>query len=73
MYAFCAMPKYPGYFWLCYKAGLYGPSGAWPIKVIPNAFELDKHMYPDILSLKNGFKMVFSAKHPGNPAGAARR
>ncbi|KAF2274402.1 transcription elongation factor-like protein spt6 [Westerdykella ornata] len=64
MYAFCAMPKYPGWFWLCYQAGDKGPKGAWPIKIIPNAFELEKNPYPDITSLKNGFKMMFAAKFP---------
>jgi transcription elongation factor SPT6 len=64
MYAFCAMPKHAGYFWLCYKAGKVGPQGAWPLKIIPNAFELEKNLYPDITSLKNGFKLVFETKHP---------
>lgn len=69
MYAFCAMPKYPGYFWLCYQAGQTGPTGAWPVKVVPNAFELEKNAYPDVTSLKNGFKLVFGSKHPGGGGG----
>ena len=62
MYAFCAMPKYPGYFYLCYRAGQKGTPGAWHVKVIPNAFELDKHTYPDMTTLKNGFKLLFGNK-----------
>lgn len=62
MYAFCAMPRYPGYFWLCFRAGADSKPGAWPVKVIPNAFELNKHAYPDMTSLKNGFKLLFSSK-----------
>ncbi|KAF2475420.1 transcription elongation factor Spt6 [Lindgomyces ingoldianus] len=69
MYAFCVMPKYPGYFWLCYRAGFAAKPGAWPVKVIPNAFELQGHQYPDMTALKNGFKLLFGSK---NPMGAAR-
>ncbi|KAF2792685.1 transcription elongation factor spt6 [Melanomma pulvis-pyrius CBS 109.77] len=69
MYAFCAMPKYPGYFYLCYRAGYKGIPGAWYVKVIPNAFELDKHAYPDMTALKNGFKLLFGSK---NAAGGGR-
>ncbi|KAF2020308.1 transcription elongation factor Spt6 [Aaosphaeria arxii CBS 175.79] len=70
MYAFAPMPKYPGHFWLCYKAGQKANPGAWPIKVIPNAFELEKHAYPDLISLKNGFKLLFGSK---NATGSGRQ
>ncbi|KAF2707850.1 transcription elongation factor Spt6 [Pleomassaria siparia CBS 279.74] len=63
MYAFCAMPKYPGYFYLCYRAGYKGTPGAWYVKVIPNAFELEKNAYPDMTALKNGFKLLFGSKN----------
>jgi transcription elongation factor SPT6 len=56
MYAFCINPKHPGYFYLCYKNGQMGPLRNLPVKVIPNAFELNKAVYPDMRSLKNGFK-----------------
>jgi transcription elongation factor SPT6 len=69
MYAFCAMPKYPGYFYLCYRAGYKGTPGAWHVKVIPNAFELEKNVYPDMTALKNGFKLLFSSR---NPVGGAK-
>ncbi|ORY11700.1 SH2 domain-domain-containing protein [Clohesyomyces aquaticus] len=69
MYAFCSMPRYPGYFWLCYRAGYDAKPGAWPVKVIPNAFELQGHQYPDMTALKNGFKLLFGSK---NPMGAQR-
>ncbi|KAF2202531.1 transcription elongation factor Spt6 [Delitschia confertaspora ATCC 74209] len=73
MYAFCIMPKFPGYFWLCYRAGQQAPPGAWPVKVIPNAFELKGHAYPDMKALKNGFKLLFGSQNalavpPARPA-----
>lgn len=58
MYAFCINPKYPGYFYLCFKNGLDAPLSNWPVKVVPNAFELQKYQYPDMMSLKNGFKTL---------------
>jgi transcription elongation factor SPT6 len=60
MYAFCSMPKYPGHFWICFQMSAKGPRGAWPIKVVPNAFELHKNVYPDMVALKNGFKMLIT-------------
>lgn len=30
---------------------------AWPVKIVPNAFELLKSPYPDMRALTNGFKM----------------
>jgi len=56
MYAFCINPKYPGFFFLCFKNGQLGPLQNLPVKVIPNAYELNKSVYPDMRSLKNGFK-----------------
>ena len=67
MYAFCAIPKRPGYFWLCFQAGKDGARGEWPVKVIPNAFEMQKSVYPDMISLKNGFKMLFQTKMSQRP------
>lgn len=73
MYAFAPMPKYPGYFWLCFQAGQDARPGAWAIKIIPNAFELEKHAYPDLNSLKNGFKLLFGSKNAGaKPPAAAK-
>ncbi|KAF1965153.1 transcription elongation factor spt6 [Bimuria novae-zelandiae CBS 107.79] len=71
MYAFCSIPKHPGYFWLCFQAGLNGKKGEWPVKVIPNAFEMQKNVYPDMVALKNGFKMLFQSrsKMTGPPPG----
>ncbi|KAL9054149.1 MAG: hypothetical protein Q9162_004332 [Coniocarpon cinnabarinum] len=59
MYAFCINPQYPGYFYLCFKPSQQAKHQAWPIKVIPNAFELQKNPYPDMRALKNGFKTLF--------------
>lgn len=39
----------------------HGPKGAWGLKVVPNAFELQKHVYPDMVAMKNGFKMLIGA------------
>jgi transcription elongation factor SPT6 len=74
MYAFCINPKFPGYFILCYKAGQAAPLGAWAVKVIPNAFELQHHQYPDMKALKNGFKLLFGNAMNGRAGmGGARR
>ncbi|KAK5115322.1 hypothetical protein LTR62_001522 [Meristemomyces frigidus] len=69
MYAFCLDHKYPGYFLLCFKAGQNAPLASWPVKVIPNAFELKGNKYPDMRALKNGFKLLFANQGPGG-AGA---
>lgn len=64
MYAFCANPRFPGYFWICFQGGAGGPKGYWPIKIVPNAFQLQNNNYPDITSLKNGFKILYGSKAP---------
>lgn len=58
MYAFCLNPKNPGYFYLCFKNSQVAPLASWPVKVIPNAFELQGNKYPDMQALKNGFKTL---------------
>jgi transcription elongation factor SPT6 len=58
MYAFCINAKYPGFFFLCFKAGQDAPLGNWPVKVVPNAFELQRNQYPEMRALKNGFKLL---------------
>jgi transcription elongation factor SPT6 len=58
MYAFCINPKYPGHFNLCFMVRSGADLGIWPVKVIPNAFELKKSQYPDMKALKNGFKTL---------------
>ncbi len=65
MYAFCLNSKYPGYFDLCFKAGQNAPLSNWPVKVVPNAFELQRISYPDMRALKNGFKLLFANQGPG--------
>ncbi|KAF2485073.1 transcription elongation factor SPT6 [Neohortaea acidophila] len=71
MYAFCLNPKHPGYFYLCFKAGQNAPLSSWPVKVIPNAFELQGHKYPDMRALKNGFKLLFANRGAAGAPGAA--
>ncbi|KAF4631225.1 hypothetical protein G7Y89_g6908 [Cudoniella acicularis] len=62
VYAFCLDPRHPGYFYLCFKAGKLARPNAWPVRVIPNAFELMKSPYPDMKALCNGFKLRHSAE-----------
>ncbi|KAJ4326269.1 Transcription elongation factor spt6 [Neodidymelliopsis sp. IMI 364377] len=71
MYAFCSMPKHPGYFWICFQMGDNKPKGAWGIKVVPNAFELHKNAYPDMVALKNGFKLLIQSGAAARPQGGA--
>ena len=59
-YAFCINPKYPGYFFLCFKAGEHSRLQNWPVKVIPQGYELQKNPYPDMQALCNGFKLMFT-------------
>jgi len=57
VYAFCLDPRHPGYFNLCFKAGQLARVNSWPVRIIPNAFELLKAPYPDMKALCNGFKL----------------
>ncbi|KAI6710736.1 hypothetical protein JHW43_006742 [Diplocarpon mali] len=57
VYAFCLDSRHPGYFHLCFKAGQAGRTYAWPVRVVPKAFDLMKIQYPDMKSLCNGFKI----------------
>ncbi|KIW08794.1 uncharacterized protein PV09_00728 [Verruconis gallopava] len=61
MYAFCINREYPGYFNLCFKPAPNVDVITWPVKVIPGGFEMKKNSYPDMQSLKNGFKMLVAA------------
>lgn len=58
IYAFCINPQYPGYFNLCFKFSQAGKTQVWPLKVIPNGYELQRSQYPDVSALKNGFKVM---------------
>ncbi|KAK7206919.1 transcription elongation factor spt6 [Myxozyma melibiosi] len=60
-YAFCLDRKHPGYFELCFKAGQNSKVVTWPVKVIPNGFQLKKAVYPSVQELCNGFKMMYQA------------
>lgn len=57
VYAFCLDSRHPGYFFLCFKAGQAARVNAWPVRIVPNAFELMKSPYPDMKALCNGFKL----------------
>lgn len=58
-YAFCIDQKHPGYFWLCFKATRASQVVAWPVRVIPGAYELMRSQYPDMRALSNGFKLRY--------------
>jgi transcription elongation factor SPT6 len=64
-YAFCINPKYPGYFYLCFKAGPNAELQNWPVKVIPQGYELQRNPYPDMRALCNGFKLLFTNMQAG--------
>ncbi|KAL2219091.1 transcription elongation factor spt6 [Thermoascus aurantiacus ATCC 26904] len=64
-YAFCINPKYPGYFHLCFKAGQNASLQSWPVKVIPQGYELQRNAYPDMRALCNGFKLLFTNMQAG--------
>jgi transcription elongation factor SPT6 len=73
MYAFCINREYPGYFNLCFKQGQGSKMGVWPVKVIPNQFEIMGQKYPTMHSLKNGFKTIFAKQQERLRAQAAAR
>ncbi|KAK9479114.1 SH2 domain-containing protein [Lipomyces japonicus] len=63
-YAFCLDTRHPGYFNLCFKAGQKAAVVSWPVKVIPNGYQLNGFqmqtaMYPTVPELCNGFKRMF--------------
>lgn len=64
-YAFCIDPKHPGYFYLCFKAGEKARLHSWPVKVIPQGYELQRNPYPDMRALCNGFKLLFTNMQAG--------
>ncbi|KAI4258123.1 MAG: hypothetical protein L6R42_005289 [Xanthoria sp. 1 TBL-2021] len=69
VYAFCIDPKHPGYFFLCFKAGQHAQLQSWPVKIVPQAFELQRNMYPDMRALCNGFKLLFTNMQNGKRSG----
>ncbi|PYH90560.1 transcription elongation factor SPT6 [Aspergillus ellipticus CBS 707.79] len=64
-YAFCIDPKHAGYFFLCFKAGENARLHSWPVKVIPQGYELQRNPYPDMQALCNGFKLLFANMQAG--------
>ncbi|KAL4805285.1 SH2 domain-containing protein [Aspergillus unguis] len=64
-YAFCIDPKHAGYFFLCFKAGMNAEVQSWPVKVIPQGYELQRNPYPDMRALCNGFKLLFTNMQSG--------
>ncbi|KAL4861496.1 hypothetical protein BDV12DRAFT_180204 [Aspergillus spectabilis] len=64
-YAFCIDPKHAGYFFLCFKAGEHAQVHSWPVKVIPQGYELQRNPYPDMRALCNGFKLLFTNMQAG--------
>lgn len=64
-YAFCLDREHPGYFHLCFKAGSNAKLQTWPVKVIPQGYELQRTPYPDMRALCNGFKLQFTNMQAG--------
>lgn len=60
-YSFCLDKKHPGFFDLCFKAGQNSKIVTWPVKVIPNGYQLKKAVYPSVQDLCNGFKLMYQA------------
>ena len=58
-YAFCLNPHQGGSFHLCFKTSRAAPLQTWPVRVIPEAFELGGAAYPNMRQLCNGFKITF--------------
>jgi len=56
-YAFCLDNKHAGYFLLVFKINAHTPISAWPVKVVPKAYEMLGSQYPDMRALCNGFKL----------------
>ncbi|KAI9889773.1 MAG: Transcription elongation factor spt6 [Vezdaea aestivalis] len=65
VYAFCIDPRHPGYFFLCFKAGLRAKLNHWSVKCVPKAYELRGNLYPDMRALCNGFKKLFGNLQAG--------
>lgn len=38
---------------------------SWPVKVIPQGFELQKNPYPSMRDLTNGFKLLYQNMQAG--------
>ncbi|KAI1332724.1 transcription elongation factor SPT6 [Xylariaceae sp. FL0255] len=73
IYMFCIDSKHPGYFCLCFKASRNSPINTWPVKVVPNAFEMRGNPYPDMRALCNGFKLRFQSELTKQQQQQARR
>ncbi|KAI5297666.1 Transcription elongation factor spt6 [Ascosphaera atra] len=72
-YAFCIDTKHPGYFMLCFQAGPKANVNIWPVKIIPQGYELRRTPYPDMMSLCNGFKVLFSNMQKASTVRPGRR
>ncbi|KAK3941237.1 SH2 domain-containing protein [Diplogelasinospora grovesii] len=73
MYAFCVDTQHAGYFWLCFKANRKTDVQAWPVRVIPHAYELLKSQYPDMRALCNGFKLRYQSEQLKKQSGGGRK
>lgn len=57
-YIFALNHKRPGWFLLLFKTSAESELFTWNIKVVPNGYEMQNHVYPDMLLLCNGFKTI---------------
>ncbi|KAI0134100.1 transcription elongation factor [Xylariales sp. AK1849] len=71
VYTFCIDSKHPGYFILAFKTNKQSKIFKWPVKILPNAYEMLKNPYPDMRALTNGFKLRYQSEI--NKASLARR
>ncbi|KAI0171215.1 SH2 domain-containing protein [Pestalotiopsis sp. NC0098] len=71
VYTLCIDPKHPGYFFLAFKTNKQSKIFWWPVKILPNAYEMLKNQYPDMRALTNGFKLRIQSEL--NRAATTRR
>ncbi|KAI1850599.1 hypothetical protein JX265_004309 [Neoarthrinium moseri] len=62
VYTICIDSKHPGYFTLAFKTNKQSQIFKWPIKIMPNAYEMLKSPYPDMRALTNGFKLRYQSE-----------
>lgn len=62
VYTICIDSKHPGYFTLAFKTNKQSRIYKWPVKILPNAYEMLKSQYPDMRALTNGFKLRYQSE-----------
>jgi transcription elongation factor SPT6 len=57
-YVFALNHRRPGWFVLMFKTSVTSELFSWNIRVVPGGYEMQNHVYPDMLLLCNGFKTI---------------